>query len=161
MRLAIVTSFLILQVASSSAWGQTLELVAEDGRVTVLSGQQLAGLPQVTVPSTSRDSAPITLSGPSLRSLVDLAGAPSGHDLRGPRLMLAVVAEASDGYRVVFSLAEIDPGFGGANAIVALQQDGGPLPAAEGPLRLVVAGEAHYSRWVRQLVRLRVMMVKP
>lgn len=138
-----------------------LELVAEDGRVSSLSAEALAALPQRTIPAVGRDSTPITLTGPSMRSLLDLVGAPVGHDLRGPRLMMAVVAEADDGYRVLFSLAELDPGFGAATAIVALHQDGQPLPDAEGPLRLVVAGDDHFSRWVRQLVRLRVVMVAP
>lgn len=138
-----------------------LELVAEDGRPTRLSLEALRALPQVVLPATARDSSPITLAGPSARSLLDLVSAPAGHDLRGPRLMLGVVAEAADGYRVLFSLAELDPGFGAATAIVALSQDGQPLPAAEGPLRLVIAGDDHYSRWVRQLVRLRVVMVSP
>lgn len=139
----------------------TLELVREDGGTKMLRAADLAALPQVEVPSRARDSTPVTLRGPALRTLLDLAGAPSGHEIRGPRLMLAVVAEADDGYRVVFSLAELDPSFGARTAILAMTQDGGPLPAAEGPYRLVLPDEGHFSRWVRQVVRLRVVMVAP
>jgi hypothetical protein len=160
-RFILALLLLSLPLVSAASQQPDLELVAEDGRVTRISVMELASLPQVTVASVDRDSTPIALTGPSFRSLLDLVGAPGGHDLRGPRLMLAVVAEAADGYRVLFTLAEVDPAFGGTTAIVALAQDGGPLPAAEGPMRVVVAGDQHFSRWVRQVVRLRVLRVSP
>jgi hypothetical protein len=34
--------------------------------------------------------------------------------------------------------------------------DGKPLSAQEGPLRIVVPGEKRHSRWVRQVVALRI-----
>jgi len=157
--LPLVLSLAVARPAGAQGAAATLELVREDGRTRLLTAAELAALPQVEVPSQARDSTPVTLRGPALRTLLDLAGAPAGHEIRGPRLMLAVVAEASDGYRVVFSLAELDPSFGNRTAILAMTQDGGPLPAAEGPYRLVLPGEGHFSRWVRQVVRLRVVKI--
>jgi hypothetical protein len=51
-------------------------------------------------------------------------------------MTLVVVAEASDGYRAVFSLAELDGDFAGAQVIVADTEDGKPLDTQHGPLRL-------------------------
>jgi len=139
----------------------SFELVAEDGTRKVLAAAELAALPQIEVPSTTRDGRPIVLRGPTLRTLLDLVAAPAGGELRGVRLNLVVTAEAYDGYRVTFSLAELDPAFGGKTAILALTQDGAPLPGADGPYRLALPGEEHFSRWVRQVARLRVRMLGP
>jgi hypothetical protein len=88
-----------------------------------------------------------------------LVGAPAGPALRGPSILLAVVAEAADGYRAAYMLAEIDEQFGARQAILALSQDGAPLPVADGPLRVVLAGENHRARWIRQAQRLRLIPV--
>jgi hypothetical protein len=66
------------------------------------------------------------------------------------------VAEASDGYRVVFALAELDPDFGNAQVLVAENVDGHPLSANDGPLRLVVPGDKRQARWIRLLTTLTV-----
>jgi len=68
-----------------------------------------------------------------------------------------VIAEATDGYRVVFSLAELDPQFGNTAVLVANEIDGHPLPEHDGPLRLVVPGDKRQARWVRMLRSLILM----
>jgi hypothetical protein len=52
-----------------------------------------------------------------------------------------VLAEATDGYRVVFSLAELDSGVVESEVIVADTMDGAALGAQEGPFRLVAPHE--------------------
>jgi len=76
--------------------------------------------------------------------------------LRGADLTKRVVVEAADRYRAVFALAEIVPGIGSRVALVADLQDGQPLPAAAGPLRLIVPADGTGSRSVRQVIALRV-----
>lgn len=134
-----------------------LELVGPNSVAKTLSQEELAALPQVEVVTVGKDGSRTTFRGPTLRSLMTLVAAPAGHELRGPSLLLAILAEAADGYRVGYMLAEVDDQFGARTAIVALTQDGRPLPAADGPLRVVMAGEEHRARWIRQLVRLRVV----
>ena len=106
-------------------------------------------------------SATLTAHGTShrctgvwLRDLVAAAGLPVAEAVKGPALVMQVVAVAADGYRVGFSLGEIDAKLGNAPILVADACDGKPLPAAEGPVRLVVEGEARAARSVRQLVGL-------
>jgi hypothetical protein len=57
--------------------------------------------------------------------------------LRGNAVASDVVASATDGYQVVFSLAELDPAFTSNDIIVADTIDGKPLFAYQGPLRIV------------------------
>jgi hypothetical protein len=74
-------------------------------------------------------------------------------------MTIVVLAEASDGYKVAFALAELDEQFGARTAIVALTENGKPLSARFGPLRVAVKGEAHRARWIRQLTTLRLIKV--
>jgi len=68
-----------------------------------------------------------------------------------------VIAEAEDGYRVVFSLAELDSGILESEVIVADTMDGAPLVAQLGPFRLVAPHEKRPARWVRMLKSITVV----
>jgi DMSO/TMAO reductase YedYZ molybdopterin-dependent catalytic subunit len=68
-----------------------------------------------------------------------------------------VLAEAADGYRVVFSLAELDSGILDSEVIVADTMDGAPLGAQQGPFRLVAPNEKRPARWVRMLKAITVV----
>jgi hypothetical protein len=48
-----------------------------------------------------------------------LVGAPRGDPLRGRALSIVVVAEASDGYRAAFTLADLDSAFRKASITLA------------------------------------------
>jgi hypothetical protein len=80
--------------------------------------------------------------------------APLADSLRGRPLATYVVAEASDGYRVLFSIAELDSRFTDRVVVLADRKDGQPLSAAEGPYRLIVPGEKRPARWARQVIRI-------
>ena len=69
---------------------------------------------------------------------------------------MTVAAEAADGYRVVFSLGELDAKLGKAAILVADRCDGKALPDGDGPLRLVAPGEARGARSVKQLIKVSV-----
>jgi DMSO/TMAO reductase YedYZ molybdopterin-dependent catalytic subunit len=64
---------------------------------------------------------------------------------------------ANDNYTVVFALAEFDPGFSDRSIILADQQDGQPLPDNAAPFRVVVPGDSHPARWIRQVKSIEVM----
>jgi len=95
--------------------------------------------------------------GVHLSELLQRAGAPHGEQLRGAALTTSVIAEADDGYRVVFSLAELDPGILDSEVIVADTMDGAPLGPNQGPLRLVVPHDKRPARWVRMLRSITVV----
>ncbi len=65
--------------------------------------------------------------------------------------------EAQDGYRVVFSLPELDPNFSCRVVILADEQDGQPLNSLHGPYRIIVPGEKRRARWVRMVNTMRIL----
>jgi hypothetical protein len=139
LRLALPLASLAVGAAAAQVAPAALELIGEDGASKTLTMADLAGLPQTDVIVTEPNGAKIVFRGPTLRALMTLVGAPTGHALRGPSMLLAVLAEAADGYRVAYMLAEVDEQFGARTAILALTQNEHPLPPRDGPLRVVVA----------------------
>jgi len=71
-----------------------------------------------------------------------------------------VLAEAADGYRVVFSLAELDRDLVAAEVIVADTLDGAPLGPKQGPFKIVAPHEKRPVRSVRMLRSLTVVRVR-
>ena len=69
---------------------------------------------------------------------------------------MTLLVEAVDGYRAVFSLAELEPELTDRIIILADTKDGQPLPPREGPFRVIVSGEKLPARWVRQVKTLTV-----
>jgi DMSO/TMAO reductase YedYZ molybdopterin-dependent catalytic subunit len=59
-----------------------------------------------------------------------------------------------DGYVVMFSLGEIDPNFGNAPIMIAYEQNGKPIEG--GGLRLVVPGDRHGARDIRDVVHIEI-----
>lgn len=95
--------------------------------------------------------------GVSLEALLQKAGAPQGEALRGVLMATYVLVEAGDGYRVVFSLAELDTGITDSDVLVADTLDGAPLGQNEGPFKLVAPHEKRPARWVRMVKSITVI----
>ena len=121
-----------------------------------LTAADLKAMPRVKITAKDHDGVAREHEGVALQTLLAKAGVPQGADLRGKNMTLVVVAEATDGYRAAFSLAELDADFAGAQVLVEDLQDGKPLDAEHGPLRLVVPGDKHQGRWVRLLKNISV-----
>jgi DMSO/TMAO reductase YedYZ molybdopterin-dependent catalytic subunit len=96
-------------------------------------------------------------TGVSLWSLIDKAGLAADPKVRNEVLRRFVVATGAEGYYVVIALAEIDPEFGGQQALVAYEQDGKPLGGA----RLVMPGDKGGGRNVMNLVGLKLRNAEP
>jgi len=156
----IAAALLIASAHAAAQPAPSLKLIGLDGGAKTLSADDLRALPQVEVADSSAETGRLLFRGPTVRSVVSLVGAPEGRALRGQSMTIVVVAEASDGYKVVYALAELDAQFGGRTAIVALTENGKPLAAQFGPLRIAMAGEAHRARWIRQLTTLRLVSVQ-
>ena len=157
MKPLLTVAVLLTPLATGRA--QSLGLVGEKGAAKSLTMAELSALPQSELTVTEKDGAKMVFRGPTLRSLVTLAGAPTGHEFRGPNMLIAIVAEASDGYKAAYMLAEVDEGFGNKNAILALTQDANALPEKDGPFRVVMPGEEHRARWIRVVQRIRLVRV--
>jgi hypothetical protein len=130
------------------------------GEPLMLTPEALRAMPHQTLALLNPHSGQTeTYEGIPLLDLLTKAGAPLGEHLRGPELATAVLAEASDGYRVVFGLGELDSGTGDAQVLLADRMNGAPLDAKQGPLKLVVPRDKRPARWIRQLTTLRIVMV--
>ena len=125
------------------------------GKVADWTAATLVSLPHVTLTVHNEHAKKDeTYSGVPLIELLTRLGVPEKPHGRDFRLYL--VAEGSDGYQVVYSVAEATPDVHDGTVIVADAQDGRPI-GNDGPLKLVATGEKRPARWVRNLVGIRVM----
>jgi hypothetical protein len=127
-----------------------------NGERRQMSAADLAKLPAVNVSAQDHGQSH-QYHGVALRDVLAQAGAPLGEKLRGRALALAVRVRAADAYVAVFSLAEFDPAFREQTIILADAQDGAPLSAEAGPLRLICPGDKRPARWVRQVISIDVV----
>jgi hypothetical protein len=142
-----------------SATAQTLEVIDAQSHATTFSAAQIAGMPHVKVNVRDHD-ADATFEGVPLSALLPLAGVQLGDSIRGPRMTEVLLVSATDGYRVAYALAEIDPAFAVREIILADKHDGKALDAKEGPFRIVAPGDKRPARWIRQVTELKVTTVK-
>lgn len=117
----------------------------------------LASLPRESVQATVHERR-LACEGVPLAALLQASGAMPAEPLRGPHLGRYVIAMGRDGYRALFSLAELDPTLGNARIYVVDRCDGAALDEEVGPLRLLVPGERRAARSVRQLDALTVVV---
>jgi hypothetical protein len=73
---------------------------------------------------------------------------------RRARLRRTIVVTGRDGYSAALALAEIDPEFEGKQVLLAYRRDGKPTDG--NALRLVVPGDRHGGRSVRDVVRIEL-----
>lgn len=151
---ALLAAACLALLLAAGVQGQPV-LERADGSELLLDAERLADLERSTLRATLNGQGR-RFEGYRLPAVLAAAGVPSGDALRGAALAMVVVVEAADGYRVAFTLAELDPTLGAAHVLLADRVDGDALPAAHGPWRLVVAGDRRPSRWIRNIVRIRV-----
>jgi hypothetical protein len=94
--------------------------------------------------------------GVPLADLLQRVAVPQGEKLRGAAMACYVVAEAADGYRIVYSLAELDSGFLDSDVIVADTLNGAPLGPNQRPFRIVPPHDKRPARWIRMLKSITV-----
>jgi len=125
------------------AFAQTAPAAQElriSGAVTtplVLTVADLKGMPRkkLTVVNPHNKKTEV-YEGVPLEDLLRKAGVTQGENLRGTAMASYVLAEAADGYRVLFSLAELDSGVLESEVLVADTMDGAALE----PKRAVSGG---------------------
>ena len=120
----------------------------------------LAAMPRQTAKVPNPKGGDYTYEGVSLLEVLKKAGAPNGSSLRGAALASYVLAKATDGYQVAFTLGEIDPSFGNTTVLVADHRNGAPLSGDQGSLRLLVPGDHEGARSVRLLQSLEFVRLK-
>jgi DMSO/TMAO reductase YedYZ molybdopterin-dependent catalytic subunit len=124
-----------------------------------LTADDLAKMPRASV-KTMSSGMETAYEGVWVHEVLKRAGAPQGPSLRGKALAGYVLAEATDGYQVVFSLAELDPAFIDNEILLADTANGKPLFGAQGRFRLVVPKDKPGARSVRMLTKLEVVQLR-
>ena len=124
-----------------------------------LTAGDLAKMPRSTVRMMNNGMETV-YEGVWLHEVLKKAGVPQGSELRGKALAGYVLAEAQDGYQVVFSLGELDPAFIDNEILLADTANGKPLFGAQGRFRLVVPKDKPGARSVRMLTRLDVVQLR-
>ena len=111
-----------------------------------------------SVKAKSRDGKEHIYEGVAVGALLLKAGVKFGESLHMEAAASYLLAEAADGYRVVFALPEFDSPPNDRLILIADRVDGTPLPTATGPLQMVVSGDKGHGRWVRQLKSLTIQV---
>jgi len=142
--------------AASAASPATLVIAGDVTQPLSLEPSELKAMPRTTV-TVNEEGRDIKYEGVLVGELLKRAGAPVGRDLSGKAVATYVRASAKDGYQVVFSLAELDPGFTSNDIIVADSVDGKPLFDYQGPLRIVAPHDKRGARSIRMLQRIEVV----
>ena len=141
---------------TTSTAAARLELIGAGGQQVNISSADFRALPPKTVQvHNEHTGADETYQGVELSLLLARIDAPLGQKLRGKALAMYVVAEGTDKYRVVYSLAEVDPAFHNGTVIVADREAGQPI-TKDGPFKLVNTDDKRPARWVRNLASIRL-----
>lgn len=131
------------------------------GKTVTYTPAQLSAIPHTTISVFNAHlKQQESYSGVPLNTLLDKLGVPSGEAVRGPLFLLGVIAHGTDGYQVLYSLAETDPTIHTGQVLVADTLNGQPI-AADGAFKLIATEEKRPARWVRNLDSITVLTVHP
>lgn len=149
----------VVRVAPADAKSPPAAIVLQGatGNPVRLTLGELKNCPRVEIEAADRGGKKAKYAGVPLRALLDRIGVPQGENLRGEWLGAFVLVDAKDGYRAVFSLAELDPGFSDRTIFLADSRNGRPLDKGRGPFQVIVPGEKRHARWVRLVTEIRVV----
>ena len=136
---------------AAPAFAQDLKVTRADGTSVTLTSEALADLPRSRV-TVAGGSGPQVYEGPALAYVMRAARLPVGMRAHGEPMKGYLVVRGADGYAAVLSAAEADKELHEDVVILADRLDGQPLPAAEGPWRLVIDDDIRPWRSVRQVV---------
>jgi DMSO/TMAO reductase YedYZ molybdopterin-dependent catalytic subunit len=154
--------------AATVAWLLTIPAFAQQPALEIggavkmprsFTRADLAKLPRTTV-TVKDDAGNKEYAGVVLQELLGRAGIPQGGALRGKTLASYLLAEARDGYQVVFSLPELDSTFTDPEVLVVDTLNGKPLGDDLGPFRLLLPKDKAGARSVRQLLRLTYVRLR-
>jgi DMSO/TMAO reductase YedYZ molybdopterin-dependent catalytic subunit len=120
----------------------------------------LQAMPHTQVVRKDKDGKNHTYGGVVLAAILQKAGVTLGKDLRGENLTKYISVQASDGYQVVFALAELDKDFTDRAIILADTVDGKPLATGDGPFRIIVQDEKKPARCIKMVTAIVVKFAK-
>ena len=158
MRREAFLAIAILALSSPALSQDAQPAIAVAGAVQkpeTLTLQDLQKLPLTTVSisfETDKGTESATYAGALLWTVVS-AAAPTDSAGKNAYARHTILVTGRDGYAAALSEGEIDPKLEGKSVLLACEKDGKPI--ADG-IRLVVPGDHHGARAVRDVVRIDV-----
>jgi DMSO/TMAO reductase YedYZ molybdopterin-dependent catalytic subunit len=152
----------LVLAAVSVAFGQQAPSITVTGAVKqplTLNASDLAAMPRAKA-VTDNNGIQTTYEGVWLSDVLKKAGVPLGPGLRGAPLAGYILASASDGYEVVFSIGELDPDMTSGQYLLADTANGKPMFGENGAFRLVIPTDKRGARSVRLLTKIEVVQLK-
>ena len=158
-----ILSLLIICVALTALGRQTttpsIEVTGSIAKPFTLTAADLAQMPRATA-TTTNGGVETKYEGVWMHEILKKAGLPLGEALRGKALTTYVLAEAQDGYQVIFSVGELDPAMTSAQILVADKANDKPLFGENGAFRLVAPNDKRGARSVRMLTKLEIVQLR-
>jgi DMSO/TMAO reductase YedYZ molybdopterin-dependent catalytic subunit len=124
----------------------------------VLTAADLAAMPHTTVTATDH-GVTRTYRGVWVADVLAKAGFVLGPAARRNSLSGYVLARATDGYQVLFSIGELDPAISDGQVLLADTADDQPLSGEQGRFRLVLPKDKRGARSMRLLASLDVVLL--
>jgi hypothetical protein len=160
MRVRLSLLCLALAIAAPLT-AQSAPAIAVTGtpQALTLTAADLGTMPRATA-TTNNNGIATTYEGVWLSDVLKKAGMPFGSGMRGAALSAYIVASASDGYQVVFSVGEVDPEMTDGQFLLADKANGKALFGENGSFRLVVPKDKRGARSIRMLTSLTLVQLK-
>ena len=149
-----LTAALLLTAAPALAQTAPVALTGQVEHARTLTLDDLRAMTPVTVRVAQANASGVQEATFTGALLWDVVTAAKPIDAPGDKTALqhTFLARGKDGYAVALAIAELDPNYDNKRVVIAYARDGKPLPAA----RLVVPGDGHAGRSVRDLVAIEV-----
>lgn len=157
-----LAAWLACAAATAAAASTAVVVSGAVDKPTTFTAATLHALPQVTQTDTFASGATPqthTWTGPTLWNVLAATGVQTTPGVKNDILDRYVLATGTDGYRVVYSLGELDPAFGNRAALVATQEtvNGKTAPiGSDGFARTTAPGDVKGGRYVSNLASLSV-----
>src|SRR5215510_9969107 len=116
-------------------------------------------MPRATV-TTTNGGIETRYEGVWLYEILKRAGVQLGEALRGNALATYVLAEAQDGYQVLFSIGELDPALTEGQILLADKANDKPLSGDNGAFRIIAARDKRAARSIRMLTKLEIVQLR-
>jgi DMSO/TMAO reductase YedYZ molybdopterin-dependent catalytic subunit len=148
-------------VSAPAVAAQSVVLLKIDGKIAAaisITQAEWAKLPRSTVAFKGHAAEASQYEGVPLKALLEKAGVlQADKPLRSAGLMQYVIVTGSDGYRVLFSIGELDDATGATgNVLLADKVNGKPLDAKAAPLQLIVPTDKRPARCVRMVTTITI-----
>ncbi len=155
LSLALAIALLSLRCAIAEEVS-SLTVIDEANKSHILTAADVSKLPRVKL-KVKVHEADAEFEGCLLSDALKSCGIKFGDDLKGRRAATVAILDATDNYRTVIPLLEIDSKTTDKQVVIADHRDGKPLDPKEGPFRLVIPDDKRPIRWIRMLRTIRVI----